>query len=51
MTVKITGTFEMKDTVSPKELHDALASAEKVLAADIGPGTLVLKIGRQELRA
>lgn len=50
-TVKLIGTFEMKDTVSLKELHEALAEAETLLQLRIGPGTLVLKIGRQELRA
>lgn len=50
-TVKIVGTFEMPDTVSLKELQEALAESQAVLVAGVGPGTLVLKIGRQELRA
>lgn len=50
-TVKLVGTFEMPDTVSLKDLHEALATAQAHLVEGIGPGTLVLKIGRQELRA
>jgi len=49
-TVKLTGSFEMPDHVSLKDLHEALREAEAVLKK-IGIGTLVLKIGRQELRA
>lgn len=51
LTIKLTGTFEMKDSVSLKELHDVIAEAQANLQQRIGPGTLVLRIGRQELRA
>ena len=39
------------ETVSLKDLQQALASAQATLVTSIGPGQLVLKIGRQELRA
>jgi len=49
LTITLTGTFEMKDSVSLKELHDTVAEAEKILQR-IGPGVVVIRIGRQELR-
>lgn len=49
--VKLVGTFEMKDTVSLKELQETLATVEATLIEEIGPGAVVLKIGHQELRA
>ena len=51
LTIKLTGTFEMKDSVSLKTLHEVIAEVEAEFQKSIGPGTLVLRIGRQELRA
>lgn len=50
-TVKIVGTFEMPETCSLASVQRALADAQRQLVDAIGPGQLVLKIGRQELRA
>jgi len=50
-TVKLTGMFEVKESVSLKDLQEALAAAEEIVQRRIGPGSLVLKIGRQELQA
>lgn len=50
-TVKLIGMFEMPDTVSLKDLQEALAEAQAQLVAGIGPGTLVATIGRQKLIA
>lgn len=50
-TVKLIGTFEMADTVSTKALAETITAVQERLVTEIGPGTLVLKIGRQELRA
>lgn len=50
-TVKIVGAFEMPETCSLADMQKALAEAQAQLVKAIGPGELVLKIGRQELRA
>ena len=50
-TVKLIGIFEMPDTMSLKELQAVIADCQAQLEKGIGPGSLVLKIGRQELRA
>ena len=39
-TVKLSGSFEMADTVSAKALSETIAA-----------GTIMLRIGRQEIRA
>ena len=49
--VKLTGLFEMPDTMSLKELQRVITDCQAVLEQGIGPGVLVLKLGRQELRA
>ena len=49
-TVKLVGTFEMPATVSVAQLSETLAAVQAQLVKDIGPGIVVLKIGRQELR-
>ena len=51
LTIKLTGTFEMKPTVSLKELYETIGEVEERLQEKIGKGSLMLKIGRQELRA
>ena len=50
-TVKLIGIFEMPDTMSLKELQAVIADCQAQLEKGIGPGSLVLRIGRQELRA
>ena len=50
-TVKLTGSFEMKDTVSARELSETIAAVQEKLVKEIGPGRIVLKIGRQEIGA
>ena len=50
-TVKLTGSFEMGETVSAKALSEALAAVQEKLVKEIGPGTITLRIGRQEIRA
>lgn len=51
LTIKLTGTFEMPATVSIAQLSETITALQAQLVKDIGPGTVVLKIGRQELRA
>jgi len=48
LTVKITGDFEIKETLSLGNLTTILADAQQLLQERLGPGALVLKIGRQE---
>lgn len=48
LTVKITGDFEVKDTLSLANLTTVLADAQTLLQERLGPGALMLKIGRQE---
>ena len=48
--VRLTGVFEMPDTMSLKDLQEVIAECQAQLEKGIGPGSLVLKIGRQELR-
>ena len=48
--MKLTGLFEMPDTMSLKELQRVITDCQAVLEKGIGPGRLVLRIGRQELR-
>ena len=48
--VKLTGLFEMPDTMSLKDLQQVIAECQAQLEKGIGPGSLVLRIGRQELR-
>jgi len=50
-TVKLTGSFEMQDTVSAKALSETIAAVQERLVKEIGPGNIVLKIGRQEIGA
>jgi len=50
-TVKLTGSFEMKDTVSARALSETIAAVQEKLVQEIGPGTITLRIGRQEIRA
>ena len=50
-TVKLIGIFEMPDTMSLKELQAVIADCQAQLEKGIGPGRVILKIGRQELRA
>ncbi len=49
-TVKLTGIFEMPDRMSLKDLLEVIAECQALLEKGIGPGSLLLKIGRQELR-
>ena len=49
-TVKVIGIFEMPDTMSLKDLQEVIAECQAQLEKGIGPGSLVLRIGRQELR-
>ena len=50
-TVKLSGSFEMKDTVSAKALSETIAAVQAQLVKEIGPGSITLRIGRQEIRA
>ena len=50
-TVKLTGSFEMGETVSAHALSKTLAAVQERLEKEIGPGRIVLKIGRQEIGA
>ena len=50
-TVKLTGRFEMQDTVSLRQLHETLDAIQALAEKGIGPGLVTFKIGRQELRA
>jgi len=50
-TVKLTGSFEMQDTVSLRQLHETLDAIQALAEKGIGPGLVTFKIGRQELRA
>ena len=49
--VKLTGLFEMPDTMSLKDLQQVIADCQAQLEKGIGPARVILKIGRQELRA
>ena len=49
-TVKLIGMFEMPATVSVAQLSETLAAVQAQLVKEIGPGAVVLKIGRQDLR-
>lgn len=51
LTIKLTGTFEMKDTISLKELQEVIAECQAQLEEGIGPGALVVTLGRQKLIA
>ena len=48
LTVRIVGDFEIKETLSLGNLTTILADAQQLLQERLGPGALVLKIGRQE---
>ena len=46
-TVKLTGLFEMPDTMSLKDLQEVIAECQAQLEKGIGPGVLNVTIGRQ----
>lgn len=48
LIVTIKGEFEVKDTLSLANLTTVLADAQALLQEKLGPGALVLRIGRQE---
>lgn len=50
LTIKISGEFEVKETVSLKELTNTVADVQKAFQDRLGTGTLLVKIGRQEYR-
>ena len=46
--VKVVGEFEIKETASLATIQQVLAEVQTLLQQRLGPGALVLKVGRQE---